>query len=126
MPIIPEAALTVNPWMTAAIAVTAMPATGPNANVPMKIGISAGSYYKKPTAGKMGKWISVTSRMEIAANTAREVIVFVLIFIMFTPLKNSELQVFLIHRHYKSVMDNKKTFRIGNAQKRLFLLPSGL
>src|SRR5699024_2775006 len=38
----------------------------PKANVPIRIGISAGSYSRNATAGKIGKWIRYTNTTDIA------------------------------------------------------------
>jgi hypothetical protein len=46
------------------------PAAGPNANVPKRMGMSAGSYSRNGTIGSMGRWMIATSTMEIATSIA--------------------------------------------------------
>jgi len=55
MPYRPLTELTVSPCMREVTMVRVIPATGPKAKVPMRIGISAGSYSRNATAGKIGK-----------------------------------------------------------------------
>ena len=45
-------------------------ARGPKAKVPIRIGISAGSYSRNATAGKIGNLIKATSTIEIATSMA--------------------------------------------------------
>ena len=46
------------------------PAAGPKAKVPIRIGMSAGSYSRKGTIGSMGRCISATRTMDTATSMA--------------------------------------------------------
>ena len=59
------------PWSTATMTVRIKPTNGPNANVVLKIGISAGSYSRN--GRNIGMWIIATSMTDKAAMTAIEV-----------------------------------------------------
>ena len=66
--------------MNAAMSVTMNPAAGPNAKPQIRMGISAGSYSRNATAGKIGKWISATKQTESAVRIA--IVVSLRVFVM--------------------------------------------
>ena len=70
MPIGPDATLTVSPWITETATVNNRPETGPKRNVPMKMGMSAGSYSIQGALGKSGKWTIEIRTIESAASIA--------------------------------------------------------
>lgn len=79
MPMRPPSLLINNPWIIATIAVKIKPPIVPNKNVPIRMGMSAGSYFIKGTAGNSGKLMSKTKTMDKAMSIAMPVSIRVLL-----------------------------------------------
>lgn len=77
IPIGPPSPLMNKPCKIETIAVRITPPIGPKRKLPMRIGISAGSYFINGIAGKIGKLINITKIKDKATSIA----IFVNIFI---------------------------------------------